>query len=863
MHAVVTAVRNSSNALIESPTGTGKSLALLCSSLAVRKHIEEHTQLPPSSTAPSPPSPPPSRPPPPPPPPPPVQPPSKASCAECDDDDDDFAPPKQFRDTSWQKRIRHRTPSSRQEQPHNSFMFDRIHPVPVDSPLDPADQVEIPSQTQTNQQKVPRIFYATRTHSQVTQLIAELRKTKYNPKISILASRNEYCINSSIRNAPNRDENCKLLVKAKVGGCPFHFMTQSLAESQELEEHPWDIEELVQLGKRHSACPYYASHLLYQQAQLILCPYSFLIDPICRKARGINVSDDIVILDEAHNIESYARESASFEVDIADLSRAAQEIDNMLMLNDDSALTLAYAKVKALLYNFITMAENIVSAREFQAKAGVENAVFEREDIIVKLQAAEIKSDEIPKWRQAYEFIINYGDGDESKRANALYNPDDAKLLNSGEQKPSSASVLRHSQTRPLGGNRQNTGYGYGCDPNNRDANRADDDDYGRPKKFPRKRYNGRSKRGDEPRAWVSKGLSIVNEMLTTLEYFFEHTNDFALVIDRRTANFVTAIKASLCCLNAAICFREISSKARSVIVASGTMTPISSFAGELGTTFSISKTLPHVVRVQNQLFVGVVGEGPGKVLFDATFRGSSSFAFQDALGNALVDYCKVIPGGVLVFFPSYRMMEQLQARWKASGVWEELARNKGAVLTEPNQRGEDFDNVVNVYQTASYSETGALLLAVCRGKLSEGIDFRDASSRAVVLIGIPFPYIGDVVVNRKKAWNDRTRAEKKRSELQSGNAWYEMQAYRALNQALGRTLRHRYDYGAILLVDCRFRSKRVSSQLPGWTQQALKRTNDSHESIIEGLKQFYSTVQKKIMDLADEDQRRRRLPEN
>lgn len=736
-------------------------------------------------------------------------------------------------------------------------MFDKILPVPLDSPLDPTDQTQLASQSQTPQQKVPRIFYATRTHSQVTQLIAELRKTKYNPKISILASRNEYCINLSIRDAPNRDENCKLLVKAQ-NGCSFHHNAQSLADSKELEEHPWDIEELVQLGKRHSACPYYASHLLYQEAQLILCPYSFLIDPICRKARGINVSGDIVILDEAHNIESYARESASFEVNVAVLSRAAQEIDNMLMLNANSELTLAYAKVKALLYNFMTMAENIVSADELQSKAGVENAVFERDDIVAKLEAVDVNSTEISNWRKAYDFIVNYGDDNESKRA--LHNPDDAELLNPGKRKPSPASVLLHSQTPPLEGSRQKAGYGYGYAPSNRDGNLSDEDEHIRPKKLPRRRYNGRSQRGDEPRAWVSKGLSIINEMLTTLEYFFEHRDDFALVIDRRTANFVTAVNISLCCLNAAICFREISSKARSVIVASGTMTPISSFAGELGTTFSISKTLPHVVRVQNQLFVGVVGEGPGKVLFDATFRGSSSFAFQDALGNALVDYCKVIPGGVLVFFPSYRMMQQLQARWKASGVWEELAGSKGAVLTEPNHRGEDFDNVVNVYQSASYSECGALLLAVCRGKLSEGIDFKDASSRAVVLIGIPFPYIGDVVVNRKKAWNDRTRAEKKRSELQSGNAWYEMQAFRALNQALGRTLRHRYDYGAILLVDCRFRSKRVSSKLPEWTQQALKRTNDSHECIVEGLKQFYSTVQQKIMDLADEDQRRRQL---
>ncbi|VDL90333.1 unnamed protein product [Schistocephalus solidus] len=38
-----------------------------------------------------------------------------------------------------------------------------------------------------------------------------------------------------------------------------------------------------------------------------------------------------------------------------------------------------------------------------------------------------------------------------------------------------------------------------------------------------------------------------------------------------------------------------------------------------------------------------------------------------------------------------------------------------------------------------------------------------------------------------------------------SGSEWYEAQAYRALNQALGRCIRHRNDWGAIILADCRF----------------------------------------------------------
>jgi Fanconi anemia group J protein len=41
-----------------------------------------------------------------------------------------------------------------------------------------------------------------------------------------------------------------------------------------------------------------------------------------------------------------------------------------------------------------------------------------------------------------------------------------------------------------------------------------------------------------------------------------------------------------------------------------------------------------------------------------------------------------------------------------------------------------------------------------------------------------------------------------------TGDAWYEIQAYRAVNQALGRCIRHRNDWGAIILVDHRYFSQ-------------------------------------------------------
>ena len=50
----------------------------------------------------------------------------------------------------------------------------------------------------------------------------------------------------------------------------------------------------------------------------------------------------------------------------------------------------------------------------------------------------------------------------------------------------------------------------------------------------------------------------------------------------------------------------------------------------------------------------------------------------------------------------------------------------------------------------------GAVLMAVCRGKMSEGIDFADRHGRAVIVTGIPFPPFMDPRVRLKRMWLDR-----------------------------------------------------------------------------------------------------------
>ncbi|KAL2096176.1 hypothetical protein ACEWY4_008324 [Coilia grayii] len=185
-------------------------------------------------------------------------------------------------------------------------------------------------------------------------------------------------------------------------------------------------------------------------------------------------------------------------------------------------------------------------------------------------------------------------------------------------------------------------------------------------------------------------------------------------------------------------------------------------------------------------------------------------------------------PLGTEVEARRVEMLDKLRDRWINTGLWEKLEERK-TVITEPRGGGKgDFDELLQTYYEAirhSGQRDGALLMAVCRGKVSEGLDFTDDNARAVVTIGIPFPNIKDLQVELKMKYNDH---HCKARGLLTGSRWYEIQAYRALNQALGRCIRHRNDWGALILVDDRFRSNpnKYITGLSKWVRQLVQHHN-------------------------------------
>ncbi len=161
------------------------------------------------------------------------------------------------------------------------------------------------------------------------------------------------------------------------------------------------------------------------------------------------------------------------------------------------------------------------------------------------------------------------------------------------------------------------------------------------------------------------------------------------------------------------------------------------------------------------------------------------------------------------MFLPSYSLLKKCVEDWAVSdqtspSVLHRLELSKNKVIVEPTGSQEAFEDAREEYNQSIRLHGNCVLLAVYRGKMSEGVSFNDDFARAVICVGLPLPNFVDRAITAKRAYNDEQRVLRKRTDLLPGDEWYKQQAYRALAQALGRCIRHSTDYGTVVLMDSR-----------------------------------------------------------
>lgn len=226
--------------------------------------------------------------------------------------------------------------------------------------------------------------------------------------------------------------------------------------------------------------------------------------------------------------------------------------------------------------------------------------------------------------------------------------------------------------------------------------------------------------------------------------------------------------------------------------------------------------------------------------------EGEKGKLLYEALGNTILRLLRHIPGGTLVFWPSDSMMKAALDHWDVCGIWDALKQLVPVVQIDgPRLSADGSKAAMAKYRAAAAASTGtscgALLLAVMRGRASEGTDFKDQAARGVIVVGLPLPPWQDAAVMMKRAYNDqRWKAADQRGppDPRGGDAWYTNEGVRCAAQAIGRVIRHAGDYGTAILLDTRYAadagtrySKGVRALLPRYTHALLRAAHDADEA--------------------------------
>lgn len=241
-----------------------------------------------------------------------------------------------------------------------------------------------------------------------------------------------------------------------------------------------------------------------------------------------------------------------------------------------------------------------------------------------------------------------------------------------------------------------------------------------------------------------------------------------------------------------------------------------------------------------------------------SSYPSAGTPAQLDELGRLVLNVCTMVPEGVVCFLPSYDYERLALDHWARSKALDRI-RGRKQIFREPRS-AKEVDTVLSAFTRSATKDSGAVLFCVVGAKMSEGINFSDGMARCVVMVGLPYPDKSDPELALKMAYLDAQEASQRQRAIQqaqqqgprgavtvaprtgpsAGQEYYENLCMRAVNQSIGRAIRHVGDYAAILLVDERYATKRsIHAKIPAWISSQISPA-ENFGGVVRQLREFF-----------------------
>ncbi|XP_065598680.1 ATP-dependent DNA helicase DDX11 isoform X1 [Cyrtonyx montezumae] len=661
------------------------------------------------------------------------------------------------------------------------------------------------------EEHVTKIYYCSRTHSQLSQFVHEVQKSPFakDTRLVSLGSRQNLCVNEEVRRLGALqliNDRCTEMQKnkhekksdAEVEGkkrrvsrtvCPFYSYEQMQFLRDEVLVEVKDIEQLVTLGRETKACPYYGSRYAIPAAQLVVLPYQMLLHEATRSAAGIILKDQVVIIDEAHNLIDTITCIHSAEVSGSQLCRAHSQLLQYMERYRKrlKAKNLMYIKqILYLLERFVVMlGGNVNQNPSCQAVSQTGTELKSINDFLFQGQIDNINLFKVQRYcekslisRKLFGFVERYG------------NPASAVKTNKENQKL--AGLQNFLLTLQQGSYKEG------------------------PLQSPPMEVDNDHHQAASPLMHIEGFLSALTNA----------NEDGRVILNRQGTVGQSSLKFLL--LNPAVHFAKVVKECRAVIIAGGTMQPVADFREQLLSCAGVDParivefSCGHVIPPENILPI-VLCNGPSNQQLEFTYQTRDLPQMMDETGRILCNLCNVVPGGVVCFFPSYDYEKQVYVHWEKTGLLTRLATKK-KIFQEPKKANQveqvlaEYAKCIKRCSQAGGQMTGALLLSVVGGKMSEGINFSDDLGRCVIMVGMPYPNIKSPELQEKMTWLDKTMP--RAAGQAPSRVLTENLCMKAVNQSIGRAIRHQKDFASILLLDHRYARPAILNKLPPWIRE-------------------------------------------
>ncbi|CAK8693117.1 unnamed protein product [Clavelina lepadiformis] len=637
-------------------------------------------------------------------------------------------------------------------------------------------------------QSVSKLIYCSRTVPEIEKVLEELRRLMdyYEqqvgeaPKILALAlsSRKNLCINPQVRSArvgKEVDGRCHALtashvrIKQKhdpsVSLCAFYESFDAHGREESLPAGVYNLDDLRRYGRLKGWCPYFLSRYSIMHANIVVYSYHYLLDPKIADLVSKELSkNSVVIFDEAHNIDNVCIEAMSVTISRRTLDKCSQNIDSLqnhmskVRESDEEKLRNEYRRLVE----------------------GLKEANIARETDIVLSNPVlpdEILKEAVPGSIRNAEHFVTF------MRRFVEYLKSRLRVRHVVSETPITFIHDAYDQV---------------CIDR-------------KPLRFCSERLRSLLRTLELTNISDFSSLGLIANFATLVSTY---NKGFVVLIepfDDKTPTILNPI-LHFSCMDSSIAIKPVFSRFQSVVITSGTLSPLEMYPRVLDFRPVTMATFTMTLARQC-LCPMVVTRGNDQVAISSKFETREDVAVIRNYGNLLVEMSKIVPDGIVCFFVSYVYMENIVASWYEQGILENIQRNK--LLFIETQDAAETSMALDKYHEACGNGRGAVLLSVARGKVSEGIDFTHHLGRAVIMFGIPYVYTQSRIL--------KARLEYLRENFRIREAdFLTFDAMRHAAQCVGRVIRGKTDYGIMVFADKRFSRNDKRGKLPRWIQEHL-----------------------------------------